>query len=396
MTTYYSLPFEVVVLISQVAPAAWYNLVQADSRLGRYSLVREILEDAQDRFTCKTVTKKKTTYYLPNGVINRNGDQPAIIYNNGTKHWIKNGKSHREGDLPAFIEFRSNPVIVRNVWYQNDKIHRDGDLPAIIEYTKRGNIGCNYWYQYDKKHRDGDLPAIIEYNKHGNIRCNYWYQYDKKHRDGDKPAAVEYSRSGKILNSFWCKNGKRHRSGIKSAVVICSNPNIISIHHYGTICNEILNKPSSNISYSTLPLYIILRVAQYSPVIWWGLICADPRISRNYGFLTSFKMREHFTNCTIEIVDQPLGLGRGKRKVYRLPNGIIHRDNNKPAVIYECGLKKWYYNGKLHRKHGLPAVRHIGYIEKWYANGNLDCEHDEPSVKIYKLSADSYDNEYYN
>ena len=54
-----------------------------------------------------------------------------------TKMWYKNGKYHRDGDLPA-IEFNNGT----KYWYKNDKYHRDGDLPAI-EYAN----GYKLWYK---------------------------------------------------------------------------------------------------------------------------------------------------------------------------------------------------------------------------------------------------------
>jgi hypothetical protein len=36
-------------------------------------------------------------------------------------------------------------------------------------------------------------------------------------------------------------------------------------------------------------------------------------------------------------------------------NGVLRRDNNIPAVIFNNSTKKYYVNGKLHRTNG-PAV----------------------------------------
>ena len=43
-------------------------------------------------------------------------DEPAIIYDNGTKIWYKDGLSHRDNNLPAVI--RSNGY---NSYYKNNK-----------------------------------------------------------------------------------------------------------------------------------------------------------------------------------------------------------------------------------------------------------------------------------
>jgi hypothetical protein len=79
-TTYHLLPFEVVVLIS---------------RVGRYSLVREVQEDAQDHFTifreniqCMFIQDSKTIYQLPNGLMYKADNKPAVIYkNNRLSKW---------------------------------------------------------------------------------------------------------------------------------------------------------------------------------------------------------------------------------------------------------------------------------------------------------------------
>jgi hypothetical protein len=346
MITYYSLPFEVVILISQVSPMTWCSMTLADPRLGRYSLCGRVREDVQDRFTVKIVKKDKTKYILPNGLLHRNGDQPAVIYSDNDQLLYRNSSK---------------------CWYQYGKVHRDGDQPAFIQmFPNSSLIIRSWWYKKGKKHRDGNLPAFIAYNKLGSVCGSTWYQNDVMHRSGIQLAAIN------------------HRNGLSL------------IYHNGINCSEILGKISGNITYSTLPLYIILRITQYSPILWWGFVIADPRISRGYYyFQIQFQMRDRFATSITEIVDQPLGLGRGKRKVYRLPNGVIHRNIDKPAVIYECGLKKYYWYGKLTGTVNKPAVLHRGYIKKYYNNGEL-FNAFKPTVKIYKLTDASYDNEHYN
>jgi len=52
-------------------------------------------------------------------------------------------------------------------------------------------------------------------------------------------------------------------------------------------------------------------------------------------------------------------------------NGWYHRDNNKPAVIYNNGSMFWHKNGKLHREKDLPAVIYYNGDMDWYKNGEL-------------------------
>ena len=57
---------------------------------------------------------------------NRRGDQPALIYSDGTMEWYKNGREHRKGDKPAIMLCDGTLN-----WYKNGKLHRYGDSPAI-------------------------------------------------------------------------------------------------------------------------------------------------------------------------------------------------------------------------------------------------------------------------
>lgn len=50
-------------------------------------------------------------------------------------------------------------------------------------------------------------------------------------------------------------------------------------------------------------------------------------------------------------------------------NGKLHREGDRPALLFKNGTKEWYLNGKKHRKNDKPAViRHNGDKE-WYIEG---------------------------
>lgn len=66
--------------------------------------------------------------WAKNGYVNRDGDKPALILNNGTMIWYKNGKIDRQNDKPALI---SN-IKKTKVWAQNGIISRAGDKPNLI------------------------------------------------------------------------------------------------------------------------------------------------------------------------------------------------------------------------------------------------------------------------
>ena len=53
-------------------------------------------------------------WYNKYGEFQSKGDNPAIIYLDGTKFWYKNGKYHRDGDKPSSIYSNGNKV-----WHKN-------------------------------------------------------------------------------------------------------------------------------------------------------------------------------------------------------------------------------------------------------------------------------------
>jgi len=67
----------------------------------------------------------------------------------------------------------------------------------------------------------------------------------------------------------------------------------------------------------------------------------------------------------------------GDRYYYK--NGKLHRDGDKPAVIWADGTKFYYKNGKLHRGGDKPAVIYTNGT-KYYKNGELHRDGDKPAV----------------
>jgi len=95
--------------------------------------------------------KGNSFWYNAKGQVHRVGDDPAIIYANGTMRWYKNGKRHRNGDKPSFIE--SNGTMW---WHKNDLIHRDNDKPAVVRAN--GSMG---WYKDGKQYVPENHEQII-------------------------------------------------------------------------------------------------------------------------------------------------------------------------------------------------------------------------------------------
>jgi len=145
--------------------------------------------------------------------LHRTDDKPAAEYADGTKEWWINGKLHREFDLPAIID--KNDM----VWYKENKIHRDQhsddkeeDRPAMITNDVK------HWFIEGKEHRDFDLPAIIT------LQEKRWMKNGLLHRDqkasdkiGDRPAVL-INVDGNI-SKIWFKDGKKHRDFDLPAVI---------------------------------------------------------------------------------------------------------------------------------------------------------------------------------
>jgi hypothetical protein len=70
------------------------------------------------------------------GQLHSLNDEPAIIFQSGTKCWCKDGEYHRDNDEPAIIDPNGTKY-----WYKDGKCHRDNDEPAFI-----GSDGTKYWY----------------------------------------------------------------------------------------------------------------------------------------------------------------------------------------------------------------------------------------------------------
>lgn len=121
-----------------------------------------------------TVVHRDTTWieYLVGKKPHRDGNLPAIIFDDGAQYWCQYGKYHRNNDKPAIV-FKEIQC-----WYQQGLLHRDEDKPAEI-YSH----GTQKWYYRGLYHRDNDRPAAIY--AHGTV---FWYQHGQVHRDNDRPA----------------------------------------------------------------------------------------------------------------------------------------------------------------------------------------------------------------
>lgn len=76
-------------------------------------------------------------------------------------------------------------------------------------------------------------------------------------------------------------------------------------------------------------------------------------------------------------------------RITHYKNGKIHRDGDKPAVIYADGTQSYYKDGELHRDGDKPAEIFENGRQHFYKNGQLHRDGDKPAV-IYADGSQRY------
>ena len=68
-------------------------------------------------------------------------------------------------------------------------------------------------------------------------------------------------------------------------------------------------------------------------------------------------------------------------------NGILHRENDLPAVEWSDVYKSWWVNGKHHREDGA-AIEHNNGYKAWYLNGieYTEKEHKLKTTSVKELT----------
>ena len=46
-------------------------------------------------------------------------------------------------------------------------------------------------------------------------------------------------------------------------------------------------------------------------------------------------------------------------------NGLLHRNNDRPAIVWKDGTQEWYWRGKLHRGLNKPAIIESDGTQTW-------------------------------
>lgn len=99
-------------------------------------------------------------------------------------------------------------------WLEGARIHRDGDKPAII--YQDGETNVQVWVHHGRVHRDGGEPAYLKVSKYSSVSA--CVEHGVFHRDGDKPAVTRKQASysdqkDSSLEEFWFFRGVQHRLG---------------------------------------------------------------------------------------------------------------------------------------------------------------------------------------
>ena len=78
-------------------------------------------------------------------------------------------------------------------------------------------------------------------------------------------------------------------------------------------------------------------------------------------------------------IDPPTVVEHGIRKWKK--DGVLHRDDDLPAVIYPDGTELYYINGQKHREGDKPAVIFPDGTESYYKHGIEYTPESKPSVQ---------------
>jgi hypothetical protein len=149
-------------------------------------------------------------------------------------------------------------------------------------------------------------------------------------------------------------------------------------------------------------LDIAIYTASIFPESWYGMTLIH-REFRKYSKTRAgiLKYRELFTKVEIvddrkcirifgnlnSIEDKPaIIFANGTKRWYI--NDNHHRENDQPAIIRATGEKHWFINGKCHRENDQPAVIHANGGKEWYINDKRHRENDQPA--IIEANGDKY------
>ena len=143
-----------------------------------------------------------------------------------------------------------------------------------------------------------------------------------------------------------------------------------------------------------LILDVKILIASYDEDVWIKLVLLDEKFKQYAYKIQGIKQ---FVNLFTKIIynqttlfgkphsiyDQPVEINKEQKEyIVWYYNGLMHRENDLPAVVYKSGTQYWYYNNSIHRENDLPAVIFANGDKYWYYKGHVHRENDLPA-EIY-------------
>ena len=122
-------------------------------------------------------------------------------------------------------------------------------------------------------------------------------------------------------------------------------------------------------------IYILKEIARWDKSVW-----------RLFSLL-NWEMNKYFNVKGYEYEIAFRMIGVDKIRIYYKLDGNYHRSDG-PAMIYNNGGERWYFNGKYHRLDG-PAIIRKYRSNWWYNNGKLH-RLDGPAIEYYKEDMKNY------
>jgi hypothetical protein len=210
---YLLLPVEIRLIIAKTHHETWFVLVQVDRTLAK--LARRLRLELEDKFTiCVSANCtisayciiRITLYKLPNGVLHRSNDKPAIVHKSALYIWYQYGRIMRDNDKPAVVLY--NSLLASSIFVEplkeNTSLSALSGSNSIKYYQILQDImwysGMCEWYVVSILHHI--MPV-----DHSKIVSYLWYCNGVLHRVNN-PAVI--AADGRRL---WFYHGVEYRSG---------------------------------------------------------------------------------------------------------------------------------------------------------------------------------------
>lgn len=133
---------------------------------------------------------------------------------------------------------------------------------------------------------------------------------------------------------------------------------------------------SNNTQLPNVILDIKYKIASFNSLAWYKLYLFDDEFNK-YAQTNTAKKEFIRLFARKEIVN----IKEGHFQIQTSILGIIHSLNDEPAIEY-MNRKVWYYGGLIHRDDDKPALiieNNIGITNSWYKNGKRHRD-DKPAM----------------